>query len=131
MPFHRMVPRGRERHRREANVAREPERTSQRRYRKRLRSIAFTSRFRIVIEQAFRYAVSVFAEDTFTFNAVDVARSFVIAGLNAGKHVFAVHHVRLAVHDRATEKSRRQQIARKYVTAGTDFGCAVSSRIGV
>src|SRR5439155_17045601 len=106
------------------------ERVKRRTYR-RLRSIAATTRLSVVLDQSIRYAVGVFSEDALTFNAVDVARSFVIAGLNTSKHIFAVHDVRLAVHDWATVKTRGQQIARIHVTAGSDFGRAVSGWIRV
>ena len=95
----------------------------------RLRSIATAARFGIILDQSIRHAVGVFSEDAFAFNAVDVARSFVIAGLNTSEHVFAVHDVRLAVHDRATVNARGEQIARIHVTAGTDFGRAVRGGI--
>src|SRR5215471_13768948 len=92
-------------------------------------SIAATSRFRVIIDQAIRHAVRVFPEDAFAFDAVDVSRPFVIAGLNACEHLFAVHDVRLAVHNRTTVKTRGKQIAGIYVTAVTDLGRAVSSWI--
>ena len=68
-------------------------------------SIASDASFGIIIDEAIRYAVGVFSEDAFAFNAVDVARSFVIAGLNTSKDIFAVHDIRFAIHNWATIKT--------------------------
>src|SRR5262249_1324617 len=98
-------------------------------YKGRLRSIAPTSRFGIVLDQSIRHAVSVFAENAFTFNTVDVAPSLVVAGLTPRHHVFAVTDLRLTVHDRAAVKPRGQQIARIHVTARADLRRAVGGWI--
>src|SRR5204863_6308997 len=88
------------------------------------------SRFGI-LDYSVGHVVGVFSEDALPFNSIDLAHSFVIAGLNTGEHIFAVHDIRLAVHDWATVKTRSQQIARIHITAGADFGRAVGGRIGV
>src|SRR4030095_4283936 len=80
--------------------------------------------FGIILDHSSRYTVGVFSEDAFAFNAVDVACSFESAALNASEDVFAVHHVRLAVYNRAAVKTRGQQIARIHITTAADFGRA-------
>src|SRR5262245_31309953 len=93
--------------------------------------MAYISRFRIIIHEPIRYTVRVFAVDAFAFNAVDFARSFVVTSLDTGENVIVVHDVRFAVHDWAAVKTRSEQIAGIYVTAGSDFGRAISGRIRV
>src|SRR5438094_610978 len=94
-------------------------------YDKRLRSIASSSRFRIIIDQPLCHAVGVFPEDAFTFDPVDQARSFVIPSLDANEGIIAVHEVRLAINHRTTIKPRGQQIARIHVSAHANFRRAV------
>ena len=67
----------------------------------------------------------------FAFHAVDVARPFVIAGLNACERIAAVHDVRLAVNYRATIKPGGEQIARVNVAGRSNFGGRERGRIFV
>src|SRR5215472_5878370 len=87
------------------------------------------SRSRVIIDQALGHSISIFAEDAFPLDAVNAARSLVIACLNASEGVFAVHHVRFAINDGATIKPRREQITRIDITARPDLGGNVCRRI--
>ena len=88
-----------------------------------------SSHLRVIIDQPIYYAVGVFAEYAFEFDAIDVSRSVVVSGLNPSEDVLAVHDVRLAINDRTTIEPRGQQIARINVTARPDFSRGVSRGI--
>src|SRR6266480_2588484 len=80
-----------------------------------------SSRVAIIFRETFGHAVGIFAENTFSIDAVDLLRSAIIAGLNPREPVFAVHDVWFAVDDRAAIKPRRQQIARVNIAARSNF----------
>jgi len=69
-------------------------------YSGRLRSIAPTPRFRIILDQSIRHTVGIFAENAFALRAVNVTHPFVVARLNPREDVVAVHDVRLAINNR-------------------------------
>src|SRR5437764_8503564 len=60
------------------------------------------ARFLIIFDQSIRHAVGVLAKNTFAFQTVDVASSFVVAGLNSSERILAVHHVGLTINHRTT-----------------------------
>ena len=87
------------------------------------------ARFGIVIDQSIHHAIGIFMEDALAFCAVDIAHSFVIAGLNTSERVLAVHDIRLAINHRTTIKPRGEQIACVHVTGCANFRGAVRRRI--
>src|SRR6267143_189350 len=75
----------------------------------------------IIFHQTVCHAVSVFTENTLPLYPIDVARSVVIARLDAIETFAAVHNVRFAVNNRATVEPCRQQIARVNVAGRSNL----------